>query len=400
MLELTKYLIESKNLHMAHLEDAIFIEGSAGALEALIFVESVLEMLSGHSSKGLGMTVKWDGAPAVFAGTNPENNKFFVGSKSIFNKTPKINYTNADIDKNHAGGLATKLKAALRYLKDIGIKGILQGDILFTKEDLSEITIDGETLLSFTPNTITYAFPSNSDIASEIRKSKLGVVWHTSYSGKKMESLKASFGPNVSYLKKDKNVWSQDAAFKGARNVTFNSKQQTAVLKLITLAKRKLSSLASFLDSIQKNSYLQSELMIYINSEVRGGSLNLSASAFKEHVESKLQKEIEKLKTPKGQKTRQTKKDEIIKEIKSISKKLDKTFSLYGILIQIKSQMLSKLNKVKSVGTFLKTDDGYRVTGHEGFVAIDKVSKKAIKLVDRLEFSKANFTISKNWVTG
>ena len=162
---------------MEHLEDSVFNEGSAGVEEAIRFLESVTEMLSGNSSRGVDVTVKWDGAPAVFAGINPENGKFFVGSKSIFNKVPKINYTDADIRKNHKGGLVPKLRYALKYLKDLNIKGIVQGDMMFTPGDIKKQTIDGEKYLTFTPNTLTYAIPENSDLAKEIKRAKIRIVF-------------------------------------------------------------------------------------------------------------------------------------------------------------------------------------------------------------------------------
>ncbi len=145
----TFLLNESKNLHMEHLEDSIFNDGSSGGINALKFAESILDMLSGNTSSSFNVTVKWDGAPAVFCGINPENKKFFVGTKSVFNKTPKINYTNADIDANHghSKGLSDTLKVALANLKLLGIKDILQGDVMFTKGKTStqkiRIQLDG-----------------------------------------------------------------------------------------------------------------------------------------------------------------------------------------------------------------------------------------------------------------
>ena len=133
-----EYITEAKNVHMEHVEDEIFNNGYAGGLQALAFLDSVTDMLAGQTSSKSKVTVKWDGAPAVFAGINPENGKFFVASKSLFNKTPKINYTEADVDANHTGGLAVKLKTALKNLSLLGIKGILQGDIMFTKGDITK----------------------------------------------------------------------------------------------------------------------------------------------------------------------------------------------------------------------------------------------------------------------
>ena len=67
-------------------------------------------------------------------------------------------------------------------------------------------------------------------------------------------------------------------------------------------------------------------------------------------------------------------------------------FDLYNLIADAKLIIIRKMDKAKTIGTFLKTADGYKVTGEEGFVAIDKVgNKNAVKLVDRMKFSKANF---------
>ena len=163
-------LTEAKNTHLTHAADLSF-EGYGRTQEAIRFIESLVEMLRGGSDSKLNLTRKWDGAPAIICGTNPENGKFFVGTKSVFNKTPKINYTNADIDANHGGGLADKLKVALQHLSKLGIKGVLQGDFLFDSGDLSSKTLEGEKYLTFTPNTITYAIGAG-DLQDKIKKAK------------------------------------------------------------------------------------------------------------------------------------------------------------------------------------------------------------------------------------
>ena len=150
-----KYLIEDKNTHLEHLEDEIINNGTQGAKTSIEFLKSIKKMLQGGKG-GSNVSVKWDGAPAIFAGINPENDRFFVGTKSIFNATPKINYTVSDISRNHGGALADKLAVALKYLPSLGIKGVLQGDLLFT-DDKKNAVVNGEKSIIFTPNTITYA---------------------------------------------------------------------------------------------------------------------------------------------------------------------------------------------------------------------------------------------------
>jgi hypothetical protein len=123
-----------------HIEDDVLNFGVSGTRDAIAFLQSLRDMLAGHSPSKVNVTTKWDGAPAVFCGINPDNGKFFVGSKSVFNKDAKLNYTPQDIDDNHghAPGLVSKLKVALRYLPKLGIKGILQGDMMFAKDDIIE----------------------------------------------------------------------------------------------------------------------------------------------------------------------------------------------------------------------------------------------------------------------
>jgi hypothetical protein len=139
---------EGKNLHLEHLEDNVLNAGVAGVRESINFLQSLRDMLSGKAQSHVNVTTKWDGAPSIFVGTNPENGKFFVGTKSVFNKNAKLNYTDDDIDENHpSAGLNSKLKIALAYLPKLGIKGVLQGDMMFSKGDIKTQTIDGVVLV-------------------------------------------------------------------------------------------------------------------------------------------------------------------------------------------------------------------------------------------------------------
>ena len=131
------------------------------------------------------MTVKWDEL-AIF-GINPENGSSLWVLKECSTRT-KINYSHDDIDRNHpSSGLNQKLKVALTELSKLGIKDVLQGDMMFTQEDLENKTIDGKQYVTFQPNTIVYAVPMES--AQRILSSKMGIVFHTTYSGKTMEDM-------------------------------------------------------------------------------------------------------------------------------------------------------------------------------------------------------------------
>lgn len=401
MKSISQYIPESKNTHLEHIEDSVWNEGSAGVESALAFLESVADMLNGNSKAKVNVTVKWDGAPAIFAGIHPETRKFFVGTKSIFNLNPKINYTNADIDKNHgdAPGLVPKLKASLKYLSKLGIRGILQGDIMFTKGDTSKQTIDGVKYITFQPNTITYAVPADSELASEITNAQIGVVWHTNYTGKTLKDSKASFNPQVNKLARTRDVWFSDADFKDTSGTATFTKSETAdIQKRINEVRKIATKHKKFINELQGKTAIISELKIFGNSLIRQGAGGTeSVEGFITHLNSKMQKAIDSVKTDAAKKRKESQFKELVTYLSNNSTKLDSLFAMRESLVSIKIMMINKLKSVKGIGTFIKTDNGFKVTAPEGFVAVDRLSNKALKLVDRLEFSMQNFTATKNW---
>ena len=404
MKKLSTFLTEDKNTHLEHLEDDILNNGMAGGQNAINFLSSLSDMLEGNTKRPMNVTVKWDGAPAIFAGTNPENGKFFVGSKSIFNKTPKINYTDADIRKNHGGGLAEKLQVALKYFPALGISGIWQGDLLYTDNDLGRETIDDEKMLVFTPNTITYAIPDHSILAARIKRSKIGVVWHTTYSGKTMADLSAKFGANAKKLNNTRAVWSTDATFRDTSgNVTFTAAEAAQFQKILNMAGGSLKKASSYLRIItqDKNEWaLSTRFKTFLNSYIRGGEkitdTKKVVARFETYYNDVLQKKIDSVKTPAGKKKWQLQKDTGMKEYRQHKAALYFVVATYITLQTAKTVVIRKLERARSIGTFLRTSDGFKVTAPEGFVAIDHIGK-ALKLVDRMEFSRANFQANDNW---
>ena len=405
MLTFKQYLTEAKegkNLHLEHLEDEVLNNGINGTRGAINFLQSLRDMLAGSSKKSVNVTVKWDGAPAVFAGINPENDKFFVGTKGVFNVTPKVNYTDADIDKNHsAAGLNTKLKVALKYLPKLGITDVLQGDMLFTQDDLTTETIDGIPHITFTPNTITYAVPKES--ASKIEKSKMGIVWHTTYSGTKLQDMRASFGANIKGLTKTNDVWFTDADYKDTSGtVNFNKSETdkiTAVLSLAGKTFRKMS--ANFMKQLMSRQDIVTLIKTFNNVKVREGqkisNTTKHTSDLIKYIDVKLQKNIDSVKTPKAKQTKKQTKDAVVGFLTSNKKGLQSIFDMQNHLVDAKNMIIRKLESAKGVmNTFIRTENGYRVTPAEGFVAIDQMGS-AVKLVDRMEFSRANFNAAKNW---
>jgi len=400
MLSFKQYLTEGKNTHLIHLEDLAF-EGSDRVQEGIYFLEELAQMLGGNSKSKVNASVKWDGAPAIICGKNPENGKFFVGTKSVFNKRPKVNYTVADIRKNHTSGVGDKLVDALKNLKGLPIRGILQGDMMFGSGDTKTETIKGESYITFTPNTITYAVPINSDLGRKIKQSKFGIVFHTEYTGKTLSKMSSRFNPNVDALKRSKKVWIDDAKFKdtsGTASLTLAETQKIYASFNDINKYLKLSS--GFLNKIRDDKKMFDLLNIYVNVNIRGGSESLSAGSFIKWLDNRLEGEVAGMKSERGQENKRRQKDETIKKFTDFGKSIDGMFKLRESLRVSKMIILRKLEKVEGMSTFIKTDNGFRVTKQEGYVGVDRLTNSAIKIVDRLEFSKANFSVPKNWIKG
>ncbi len=379
--------------------------GVNGTRSAINFLQSLRDMLAGHATTKVNVTTKWDGAPAIFAGTNPDNGKFFVGTKSIFNKEAKLNYTNADIDANHTSeGLNRKLKYALRYLPKLGIDGILQGDMMFTKGDIETKEIDGQEYAIFQPNTIVYAVPVDSKLAKSMMDAQIGVVFHTSYTGKTMSDMKASFNIDIRNLDTTKDVWFRDASFIDASGTaTFTeeeTKQVTSMLSNLGMQFRSVNGI--ILNRIASNDLIRTQIKTFNNTKVREGeAIRDTAKHTREliaWVEAKQNKEILAAKKAETKKKRIAEKNELMRFYRLNANELKKIFDIQNDLVQIKNMIIKKLQQIRQVtGTFVRTDDGFKVTNPEGFVAVDKLKGNAVKLVDRLEFSHQNFNVAKNW---
>lgn len=407
-MKFTEYLEESKenkNVHLEHIEDEVLNRGVAGTRDAINFLRALRDMLAGHSESKVNVTTKWDGAPAVFAGINPENGKFFVGTKGVFAKNAKLNYTDKDIDNNHPSeGLNKKLKVALRYLPKLGIKGVLQGDMMFTKGDLKNEVIDGTDYITFQPNTIVYAVPVDSKLAQMMMAAQIGVVFHTSYTGKTLEDMKASFNIDINNLATTKDIWFRDASFVDASGTATFTEQET---KQITYILSDIGNLFRginpvVLNRIATTEIVRTQIKTFNNSKVRAGEVITDTTKHVRDlirtIEDKLNKEILAAKLDKTKQKRIAEKSELMRFYRNNATELKKIFDIQNGLVEAKSMIIKKLQQIRQVtGTFLKTDNGFKITNAEGFVAVDKLKGNAVKLVDRLEFSQANFNAQKAW---
>ena len=394
-----------KNTHLEHLEDNILNDGSQGGKEAVAFLRSLGKMLD-QGAADARITVKWDGAPAIICGVNPDNGRFFVGTKSVFNKvSPKIAYSEDDVDGMYPPGqLAEKLKDAYKYLSTLSIPNVVQGDLLFT-DDKYEADIGGDTCIAFQPNTIVYAVPKDSDIGQKIDQAKFGIVFHTQYSGRSLDAMTASFG-GIN-IQGNSNVFVTSSDFKNASGeANMTPAEKTTYMNLVNKTEGSLKQASRFLDLMKENNMNKFTLNLmfktFFNRYVREGRSLIgarnTARDFAQYFSNALDKEIDskKMKTTKDKYLEL--KNKGLKFIADNQQAIYMTVASYMNLQAAKNFMIRKLQKVNTFGTFLRTPDGYRVTAPEGFVAIR--SGRALKLVDRLEFSRANFTADKNWEKG
>ena len=405
-----KTLTESsdKNLHLEHLEDLILNDGYNGANTALKYVNALRIMLNVGGEGQSKVTVKWDGAPAVFCGTDPVDGKFFVGTKAVFGKTEnKAAKSSSDIDNWYPNeGLNKKLKIALAYLKQLKIQGVLQGDMMFTADDIETTTINGEDVYTFTPNTITYSVPVNSDIGKKIKTAKIGVVFHTTYTGETLADMKAEFGASVSNLAQISSVWYDDAYYKDVGGKATLTSKENEVVKNglhqahITLKKAQPETFNKFLEDPALATWLKPFINKRITSGQSVGEPIQFVKEFIEYFKEKMEGEITKLKTGAEGPAAQKRLEKILTTEKFVEDNLNTiliVMAVYKQVIQLKLKLLKKLERIEqSVGTFLKTEDGYKVTNPEGFVAFG-MEGGAVKLNDRLEFNKANFNQAKSW---
>ena len=403
MFSFKGFFTKDKNTHLEHLEDDIINRGSAGGVNAINFLKSVRDMLAGNSGAKINTTVKWDGAPAIICGVNPENGKFFVGTKSIFNVTPKINYTTADIRRNHTGAVAQKLSVCLAHLSSLNIKQILQGDLLFTN-DKKMAAIRGEKMITFTPNTITYAVQADSNIGKKIARAKMGIVFHTMYTGRDMKSLSASFG-NVRGAGNSR-VWVASASYKDdSGSITFTKTELNTFNAQLRMAEGSLSRASKVLDEMTSRASdplsVGFRLKAFFNHYIRNNKGSMAKVAvlqdmFRDYYENVLKTEIDQRKT---EKAKQKYRDILANGLKFINQNksgLYMAIASHVTLGNAKNTLIQKMNQIQQIGHYIKTGTGYRVTAPEGYVAVDRVAG-AVKIVDRLEFSRANFTLPKGW---
>lgn len=379
MLNFTEFLVEQeqeakKLKHIEHAEDLHINDGHAGfnhALEVLRKTKSHVE--AGKSSPDV--TVKYDGSPSVVYGHHPETGKFFVASKSAFNKNPKINYTPEDVEKNHghAPGLVTKLKAALEHLPKIAPKhGVFQGDLMHTPEDHTRRS----DAVSFKPNTITYT--AHGDEAKAVKRSKLGIVTHTQYKGKDFESMSAEPVQDHDIFHEHKDVHHFSPAYKGEKGklTPENEKKFKEHIEKATESNKKTNYKA-----IEGH---KEQMKTYINSTIRDNK-DATHEGLVNHIKNKHLKAIDSVKTEKAKATKTAAMEADLEHLSKNKEHFTHALNTYKHMQDAKNILVHHMNKQYSgfdhhINGKESNPEGY-VTSHNG---------ELTKLVDRKEFSAAN----------
>ena len=391
-------LTEFKRTHLEHIEDIIITDGFEGGKAVVEYFRGLLLTLKGTSSEAVKVSVKWDGAPAVVCGVNPDNGRFFVGTKSVFAQSPKINYTKRDIAKNHGtDDLGQKLLKCLVHLKKLNMNGVFQGDLLFTDEDITRKNIDGKPHITFNPNTITYAVPEQSELGQQIDAAKVGIIFHTTYVGETLADMNASAGANIEEFSKNSSVFFDNASYK---DVSGSAKFTDDETKIFLAEIDKLESLLSKVPRNLSNLFGANQdfvpfFQMYINAMVKEGQLPENSTqflqGFRKFYIGRMQQQISGLKAQKALDLRQDKIKQMPQFLSKLRAPLQNMLSFYKQVQRMKMFVLKKMNQAMSIGSFQQTENGLEVTEPEGFVAVDK-SGNAVKLVDRLGFSRRNLT--------
>ena len=391
--------------HLEHLEDEMLNYGVEGCIASVNFLKELMKMLGKKSDATGFLQTKWDGAPSVICGISPSSGLFFVGTKSVFNKTePKMCFSEEQIDVWYDGDLATKLKYSLRYFSELGIDGVIQGDLLFTDDTLERKTVDGKEYYMFRPNTITYAAPVDSDLGKQLKRSKIGVVFHTHYTGNVLAEMQARAGAkgvkgnsNVAVIENDTPI----------NKITLSKSEIVELENHIKKIERMCQICGDFLDDLvanfgntgDKKFHISSYLKQFFNAEIRDrrnvGNIDETINALVNFYDEKMQKELSKIKTV----ANRTKKSALV--YKSENYLLDNVYkfkamlALYKEFQIIKQKIIDKLDHLEKFNTFVQTENGYKVTSPEGYVLHQ--DGNMIKLVNRLEFAYNNFTLQKQW---
>lgn len=385
MLRFTNFLREmteadEKQLkHLEHAEDHPINAGKSGVDHAIQNLMDVHRKLRGRDND-TKITMKYDGSPSVIFGHHPETGRFFVASKSVFNKNPKLNYTEEDIEKNHghAPGLVEKLKAALKHLpRVVPPRGVYQGDIMHTRGDVQE---HGHSV-SFTPNTITYTAKKSSQHGKAALASRIGVAVHTAYKGETLPDMEAQYAPDLSHFGNHPDVHLISTEHELSQ-IQYPKERQQAFLEHMKNAQRVSRQIGEEGHGAIEPHRIP--LKTYINHTIRTGT-DPSVEGFIEHYKKAHQKGIDKVKSAKAKEAKTVEMQRAMQHVLENKHHFHNMLQLHKHLQGAKDQLVNTLSS--------KAEFGHSIKGKkakpEGFVVVR--NNRPTKFVDRKEFSAANF---------
>jgi hypothetical protein len=385
--------------HLTHLEELVLKGQKQGLDLAVQFINEITRVLEGSTDSKIFTTVKYDGAPAIICGYNPEDNRFFVGTKGVGAKNAKACYTVQDIVTYYGEkpGLAEKLKLALLYLPKVIKQNMYQGDFMFDKSTLNKINHEGEELITFKPNTITYAVEADSELGRRVQNAQIGIVFHTRLTGSSFAQLKQSPDVSVAEFNLTPEVWVDDAKFKDLSGlVTLTNEEK----KLVDSNLQSIQNSAKVIGWTTLPTTFYADANTFINFLIKRGEfvgdLDKNFNDFIEWFNQRRDAEInnpEKVKTDATRQKKLENKNRAIEFLKQNKLSIINIFNITEKIAEIKKIFITKYsNAVRSKQFIAQPDGTLKVTKPEGFVAVDHVGN-SIKLVDRLEFSRANFSI-------
>lgn len=408
-MKLTDFKIdENVNTHLTHLEDLSLFKGKKGAVEAIRFLKNLSTIVKGHSPKKFNITTKWDGSPAIICGKDPADGKFFIGTKGVFNKNPKLNKSTQDIATNHAdtsdsdkSGLRDKLNATLQHLSKLNIQGVLQGDLMFTQDDLKVRGFENKSYVTFKPNTITYAVPTDSELGRKIQNAKVGIVFHTSYEGESLDKMTASFKVDLSDLNESPDVWFDDAYIKDFSGMaTMTAQESEAVENAIADAQKHLNASGNsfeFLDGSDAGNDLKVNIAANMNNNIKQNAIQQDPEKFFNQFiadyNRRAEEKIASLKTGREGPAGQRRLNALQIGLNYLNTNKSNMMNFYALWLKlgaIKDILYRKLSNIKAIDSFEEVDGELKVRDPEGFVAVDHIGN-AVKVVDRLDFSRKNF---------
>ena len=393
--------------HLEHLEDEMLNYGVEGCKASVGFLQELRKMLGCDNSRGF-MQTKWDGIPAVVCGIDPRTEEFFIGTKSDFNKDePKIAASENGIDMyyGHQPDLAEKLKICFKYLSKMEIKGVIQGDFLAAKSDIKTETVHGERLYTFGNQALTYGIPIDHPIGLKIKSAEMVIVFHTHYKGDNVPTMNARAGTGET-LKEIKEVAliNNDTPM---HKVGLDHQEEVKFDKHVSDIEKMCKTCGDFLDELvtkkgttgDEKWHIASYVKQFFNAEIKAArsvsNIDKSFEGLYNFYYDKTKAMLSKLKTTNTKVAKASLVHSSLNYLEDNKLKFKAMLGLYKELQTVKQMVIDKLDHLEKFRTFARTENGYKVTGPEGYVL--HKDGDMVKLVNRLEFSYINFTLAKSW---